>query len=79
MTAPTYLPAEDRARVGEAVSRAEADTAGEIVTILADRSDGYTDVALSWAVLASFAAMTIFALFPEPYLARLDWLLGRWH
>ncbi|MCB2059720.1 MAG: hypothetical protein KDE21_04390 [Novosphingobium sp.] len=79
MTVPMYLTAEDRARVGEAVSRAEADTAGEIVTILADRSDGYTDVALSWAILASFAAVTVFATIPELYLAKFDWLLGRWH
>lgn len=79
MKVPNYLGGEDHQRVSSAVSRAEADTAGEILTILADRSDDYTDVALAWAILASFAAITVFALFPDAFLARVDWLFGRWH
>lgn len=45
---------EDRIRIGAAVTAAEADTDGEIVTVVAHQSDGYTDVALHWAILASF-------------------------
>jgi len=48
------------------------------VTVLADRSDGYTDVALWWAVGASFTAMSVFALIPGFYLAKIDWLIGGW-
>ena len=79
MKSPTYLGSEDHKRISGAVSKAEADSAGEIVTILADRSDDYADVALAWAILASFAAITVFSLFPQAYLTRLDWLIGRWH
>ena len=79
MKSPTYLGSEDHTRISGAVSKAEADSAGEIVTILADRSDDYADVALAWAILASFAAITVFSLFPYAYLTRLDWLIGRWH
>jgi len=64
--------------VSDAVGAAEANTSGEIVTIVAERSDGYTDVALCWAVGAAFLAMVIYASIPEFYLAKIDWLLGNW-
>ena len=34
-------------------------SAGEIVTILAERSDHYGDVALVWSALVAFAALTV--------------------
>ncbi|MDP5103427.1 MAG: hypothetical protein NWP98_05840 [Erythrobacter sp.] len=73
-----YLDDAGRKLVGEAVTAAEAHTSGEIVTVLADRSDGYTDVALLWAVGAAFTAMSIFAAFPEPFLDTWDWAFGGW-
>lgn len=73
-----YLSADQHRVVTEAVGAAELETSGEIVTVLADRSDGYGDIALLWAVVASFTAMSLVALFPEFFLARLDWLLGGW-
>jgi putative membrane protein len=67
-----------RALVSAAVSEAEAHTSGEIVTVLADASDGYTDIALLWATGAAFTAMSIFAAFPEPFLDIWDQLLAGW-
>jgi len=78
MSAPVYISAEDHQRVSNAVALAESHTAGEIVTIVADRSDGYTDVALCWSLAAAFVAMVLFASIPEFYLAKFDWLLGHW-
>lgn len=72
-----------RALIAAAVRDAEAQTSGEIVPVLAERSDGYTDVALLWAVAAAFTAMSVFAAVPEPFLdawdrAIGDWIFGGW-
>jgi len=75
---PGYLSAEDHRRVSDAVAGAEMHTSGEIVTVVADRSDGYTDVAFAWAALAAFTALTVFAMFPEFFLAKVEWVLGGW-
>ena len=76
--AVTMLSDSDHARVSAAVSAAEAHSAGEIVTIVTDRSDGYWDVALAWAALAAATALLVLSLFPEFYLGRIDWLTGVW-
>ncbi len=69
-----------RALVSAAVTEAEGATSGEIVTVLTEASDGYTDVALLWAVGAAFTAMSVFAAFPEPFLDRWDaWFAGWGH
>jgi len=69
-----------RALVSAAVTEAEAATSGEIVTVLAEASDGYTDVALLWAAGAAFTAMSVFAAVPEPFLDRWDaWFAGWGH
>ncbi|MEZ5742593.1 MAG: TPM domain-containing protein [Sphingomonadaceae bacterium] len=78
MRIPTYLSPEDRARVSDAVSQAEQKTVGEIVTILAERSDGYTDVALAWAAFVTFLALTALAIAPDFYLGIYEWLVGGW-
>lgn len=54
----------DRARVAAAVTEAERHTAGEIVTIVARRSDKYHDVALHWAVLAMLLVLALLAFRP---------------
>lgn len=73
-----YLSTEQHKIVSDAVAAAELHTSGEIVTVLADRSDGYSDIVLAWAALAAFTAMSIFALWPELFLTKIDWLLGGW-
>lgn len=73
-----YLSAEDAAIVTSAVTAAEQGTSGEIVTVLADRSDGYSDIALAWAAIASFTAMSVFAVWPAFFLTKIEWLMGGW-
>ena len=73
-----YLSEADHARVSAAVEAAESKTAGEIVTVVADRSDGYSDIALAWSALAAFTALVVLALLPDFYLGKVDWALGNW-
>jgi putative membrane protein len=73
-----YLDDAGRQLIADAVTGAESATSGEIVTVLADRSDGYTDVALLWAVGAAFTAMSVFAAVPQPFLDLWDAMIGGW-
>jgi putative membrane protein len=73
-----YLSEADHARVTAAVQAAEARTAGEIVTVVADRSDGYTDVAFAWAALVSLTSLVVLALLPDFYLGLVDRALDNW-
>jgi putative membrane protein len=73
-----YLDEAGHKTVSEAVALAEETTSGEIVTVLADRSDGYTDVALAWAAIAAFTVMSLVAAFPQFFLDKLDLLRGGW-
>ena len=73
-----WLDDAGRKLIAQAVTEAESATSGEIVTVLTDRSDGYTDVALLWAVGAAFTAMSVFAAFPLPFLDLWDRLIGGW-
>ena len=74
-----WISESDHARVSAAVAAAEALTAGEIVTVVADRSDGYSDIAFAWSALASFTALALFAFFPDLVLGKLEWLTGGWN
>ena len=73
-----WLSEADHARVSAAVEAAEARTAGEIVTVVADRSDGYSDVALVWAAIVAFTALVVLALVPDFYLGLVDTALDNW-
>ena len=68
----------DRDRVSAAVAAAEGHSAGEIVTILTDRSSTYRDVALVWCALVALLAVSALALAPDFYLGIADRLLGWW-
>lgn len=74
----SYLTDDERKVVSDAVGEAELGTSGEILTVLADRSDGYTDVALWWALGVSFTAMSLFAALPRPFLDLWDWITNSW-
>lgn len=78
MARPIHLTADDHRRVIAAVSKAEAATSGEIVTVLAERSDGYTDVALAWATATAFAALIALVVAPDFYLGLYERLIGGW-
>lgn len=68
-----HLSEADHARVTAAVTEAENATDGEIVTVVAGRSDAYHDVALHWAVLAMLFVLTLLAWQPAP----VEWLHAR--
>lgn len=68
----------ERARVSDAVAAAESRSAGEIVTILADRSDGYGDVALVWSAGAGLLALAVLTIAPDFYLGIYERLTGGW-
>ena len=72
-----YLNEDQHKIVSSAVEAAELGTSGEILTVLADRSDGYTDVALLWASGLAFTVMSLFAAFPRPFLAAWDAVVVR--
>lgn len=67
------LSEADHNAVTAAVGQAELSTDGEIVTVVAARSDPYHDVALHWAVLAMLLALAVLAWQP----GILDWLHAR--
>lgn len=73
-----YLDETQHKIVSNAVEDAEGMTSGEIVTVLADRSNEYADVALLWAAAIAFTVMSLFALFPLPFLDLWDQLVGGW-
>ena len=72
------LNASDRARIGAAVTAVERKTAGEVVTIIAEQSDDYAEVALVWSILVAFLALAALVLWPDFYLGIYDRLTGGW-
>jgi putative membrane protein len=64
---------EDRALLSAAVAKAEAASDGEIVTIVAPRSDAYHDVGLHYAVLAMLLVPIGGAILPQGWI---DWATG---
>ncbi|MGZ8371094.1 MAG: TPM domain-containing protein, partial [Caulobacteraceae bacterium] len=52
----TALTENDRVRIAEAVARAETQTSGEIVCILARQVSSYPEIPLAWAALIALAA-----------------------
>jgi len=78
MASITPMSDSDRNRVGSAVAAAEGQSAGEIVTILAQRSDGYADVALAWAAFVGLLALTALMIAPDFYLGIYERITGGW-
>lgn len=68
----------DHARVSAAVQAAELGTAGEIVTIITERSDRYDDVALWWSAAFALMALAFLAAFPGFYLKLIGWISNGW-
>jgi putative membrane protein len=78
MVIPRFSEA-DHALVTEAVAKAERSSDGEIVTIVAPRSDAYHDVGLHYAVLAMLLVPTIGALLPQSWIDRALALIFGWN
>ena len=72
------LSPADHAMVTAAVAAAERSSDGEIVTVVALRSDRYHDVALHWAVLATLTVMALCALLPGIPTALVDLIFDAW-
>ncbi|HET8611407.1 MAG TPA: TPM domain-containing protein [Sphingomonas sp.] len=72
------LSEADRVRVGEAVTRAESLSDGEIVTVVAEASDAYHDVVLHWALLLLFLWLAVVAALPRFFTGMLDGIGGGW-
>ncbi|MGQ0559801.1 MAG: TPM domain-containing protein [Sphingosinicella sp.] len=73
-----HLSQADHDRVSEAVARAEQASDGEIVTIVASRSDSYRDVAFAWAALAMLAVPPLLAALPGSWIDRAEALVLDW-
>ena len=73
------LSQQDHELVTAAVSRAERESDGEIVTIVAGRSDAYHDVALHYAVLAMLVVPVKIALLPQGWIDRAAGLAFGWN
>jgi len=74
----SHVSEADHDRVTSAVAAAEAHTSGEIVTVIAAQSNDYDDVALVWASVIAFLAMSIVALFPDFYQGLYYRITGGW-
>jgi hypothetical protein len=74
-----HLSPQDEEIVTAAVAKAEQDSDGEIVTIVASRSDAYHDVALHYAVLAMLIVPAKLALLPKAWIDRAATLLLGWN
>ena len=73
-----HVSAADHDIVTAAVAAAEDHTSGEIVTVIAAQSNDYDDIALVWASVIAFLAMSIIALFPDFYQGLYYRLSGGW-
>jgi putative membrane protein len=74
--AHTLLSDAERARIREAVAAAEANTAGEIFTVVAEQSDDYRYIPMVWATIAALIVplpLIFFTLWPASliYSAQL--------
>jgi putative membrane protein len=78
MVMPAFSEA-DHALVTQAVAKAERNSDGEIVTIVAPRSDAYHDVGLHYSVLAMLLVPTAFALLPQSWIDRGVALVFGWN
>ena len=74
-----HLSRQDHELVTAAVCAAERNSDGEVVVIVAPRSDAYHDVALHYAVLAMLIVPAKLALLPEAWIDRATALLFGWN
>jgi putative membrane protein len=73
------LTQADHGRVTAAIVAAERESAGEIVTIVAARSDAYHDVGLHYAILAMLAVPGVLAFAPDAWIAWIETALLGWN
>ena len=69
---------QERQAISDAVHAAESGTSGEVVTIVADRSDAYHDVGLHWAILKMLFVPALFAAWPPLPRWIVEQITGGW-
>jgi putative membrane protein len=74
----TPMSPEERGRISAAVSAAEGNSAGEIVTIVADKSDSYHDAGLHYAITAMLVVFSLIAAFPDHFSALFGLFSNGW-
>jgi putative membrane protein len=77
--ARTRFTEEDHRLVTEAVARAESRSDGEIVTIVAEKSDSYHDAGLHYAVLAMLLVPAALAALPQSFIDALATRMLGWN
>lgn len=75
----TRLSQADREKVTAAIMAAERESSGEIVAVVAPRSDAYHDVGLHYAILAMLAVPAVLAFVPDRWIDRIETLLIGWN
>lgn len=73
------LSPEDHDRVTRAVAKAELESDGEIVAVVAPQSDAYHDVGLHYAILAMLIVPAALAALPQGPSDRLTSLVFGWN
>lgn len=76
--AQAVMSDSEHARISQAVHDAELHTSGEIVTIIADHSDRYADIALWWASGIAIFALGWVTVFSDFYTGLVSDVLGSW-
>ena len=74
-----YLSEQDHDRVTAAVAQAERESDGEILTVVAGRSDAYHDVGLHYSVLAMLIVPAALAVLPQGWIDRATGLFLGWN
>ncbi|MEN7536855.1 TPM domain-containing protein [Aurantiacibacter flavus] len=64
--------------VSDAVAQAELTTSGEIVPVLTQASDSYSDVVLAYCAAIAFTVMSVMAAFPTAITDLWDGAFGGW-
>lgn len=72
------LSEADHERISAAVRAAEGATDGEIVTVIAPRSDAYHDVSLHYAVAGMLSLLALVAAFPDWFAELTVSIFGGW-
>jgi len=73
------IPEEDRVRISKAVETAEAQSDGEVMTMVTQSSSRYADWALFLSLVAGLSVLAAMAAFPQHVAAALLALTGSWH
>ncbi len=61
----TFFSTQDKAKISQALTRAEEKTSGEIIAVVTGQSDDYRFIALLWAALIALAIPMVLVFLPQ--------------